>query len=267
MASADIIEPTGPPSFGDLAGVDACPQEVDGDGFGDGGIEVITPCRAPGQVELDDGDEARDGETDVEGDAGPAHVGAVEGGMPGDDDAANAEHGRRGHVQGATDGLAVKGRVFGRHDGGGDEHGDARVVDASEAFQQRDLGDAVHRVPQRAADEAFAGGDEEDGRHDHVRRRAEREVDATRIKVKRDGQHDHEPHRVRPDVDALIAEAEHGPDAFDLGLAESVAAHDVRIHLPRLRQVLIRDQTMLAGPRDGVFDALLEAVLGPPRPF
>ena len=147
MAPTNIIEPTRTPALWDLRGVDESTDEVDSDALHDRGVEVIRPFGAATDVELDDGCEAGRAEGDVEGDAGPVHVGAVEGRVPRQDDAADAEGGGADNVCPAADGFAVEGGVFCGHDGSGDEEGDTGVVDAGEAFHQVLLGDAVHCVP------------------------------------------------------------------------------------------------------------------------
>lgn len=87
------------------------------------------------------------GESDVERDPVDAHVGLVEDWSPGEDNARNPEGEGYRHVEGAGDGLVIEGAVFSGDDGGGDEEGDAGIVDAGEALHEGLLGDGRHCVP------------------------------------------------------------------------------------------------------------------------
>lgn len=262
MAAPDIVKGAGEPALGDLGRVDAGADQVDGEALGDRGVEGPGPGGAAREVELQDGREAGRGQRRVEDDAGPGHVAAVEGRVPGEDDAADAEGRGQRHVDPARDGLAVEGRVLGRHDGGGDEERDARVVDAGEALHERLVGHRVHRVPHGAADQALAGREEEDGRDADVGVGAEAEVRRRRVEVEGDGQHDHQPDGVGPDVDQLVRDAEHGPHALDLGRAEAVPPDDVRVDTPGDRQVFVPDEPILTSALDGRFDVLLHRLGG-----
>ena len=234
MTTTNVIESTGPPSFGDLSGVDACSQQVNEETLGDGGVEIITPCRPSSEVQLQGRNEATDGEGDVEADPCPTHVRSIEGRMPGDDDTGDAQDGGGDHVDGPTDRLTVEGRVLGRHDGRRDQERDAGVVDAGEPFQERLLGDPVHCVPDRATDETFAGGDEEEGGDDDVGLGAPREVDASRVEVKGQGQDDEQADQVGPDVDHLVVGSPDRTQAVELGFGEAVASYDMWIDPPRM---------------------------------
>lgn len=119
-----------------LACIDKRTDEVDGDGFEDRGVKVPGPGGASGPVQLKDGCETRCCEGDVESHACPVHVCSVERGMPGENDTCDAQRRRCHDVQPATDWFAIKSRVLGCHDGGGDEEGDPRVIDAGEAFHE-----------------------------------------------------------------------------------------------------------------------------------
>ena len=266
VAGAGVVEGAGPPLLWDLGSVDDGADEVDGDALGDGGVEVVAPGGAADEVELDDGGEAGGREEDVEGDAGPGEVGTVEGRVPGQEGAEEAEDGGAGHVDGARDGLAVKGRPLGREDAGRDEEGDARVVDAGEAVEQRVVRDAVHRVPQRRAQQALARRREEARRDQHVSRGAGREGRACRVQVEGDGEHDDEADRVRPDVDRLVRRPEDRDDALGYRAVEAVPAQDVRVDAPRVRQVFVANQPRLRRPGQRVRDALCHELLRAPRP-
>ena len=136
--------------------------------LGDGRVEVERPLIAPRIVQLQHGREARRRERDIEQHAEPTHVCAIEALAPGENAACSAKDDGEGHVDGAAHGFAVEGGPFGREDGGGDEEGDAGVVDAGEAVEEAFVGDAVHGVPHDAAEEAFAGGGEEAGGDEDV---------------------------------------------------------------------------------------------------
>lgn len=239
VAAANVVEAAGEPALGDLAGVDDGAAKVDEQGLCDGGVKVVDKLGSVGKVELQDGHEARQGEADEEADAGPGHVGAVELGVPRQDDAGDAEHGGEAHVGPAADGVAVKRRVLGGHDGGGDEQRDAGVVDAGKHGHGLDVGDGAHGVPDGGAHQRQAGHHEEDGGHDHVRLGAEVEVGAAGVKVKGHGQHQDQAQGVRPDVDELVGHVEDGLDALDLGLAEAVASLDVGVVSPWRGQFVV----------------------------
>ena len=161
MAPPEIVEPAWQKLLRHSHGIHHRADDVHDNAHGDGRVEIVRPRRAAGDVEFDDGNKTRGAEGDVKRDAGPGFVFAVEVGVPRHYDAAEAEDGGGGHVDPAAGGLAVEGGVLGRHYRGGDQEGYAGVVDAGEAFEQGLVGDAVHCVPHAAADETFAGGDEE----------------------------------------------------------------------------------------------------------
>lgn len=204
MTATHIVKGAGEPSLRDMGCVDDGAGHIDEEALGDRGVEVEAPLRAPGEVELDHGREAGGGEGDVEGHAGPGHVCAVEGGPPGEDGAEETEDGGKGHVDRAGDGFAVEGRPFGGEDAGSDEEGDPRVVYAGEAVEEGFVGDAVHGVPEGGADEAFAGGGEEDGRDEDVGFGAQGEGGGGGVEVECYGEDDDEADCVRPDIDGLV---------------------------------------------------------------
>lgn len=232
VATADVVEAAGEPALRHLAGVDDGTAEVDKQGLCDGGVKVVDKLGPVGKVELQNGHEPRQGEADEEADAGPGHVGAVELGVPRQDDAGDAEHCGETHVRPPADGVAVKGRVLGRHDGGGDEQRDAGVVDAGKHGHGLDVGDGTHGVPDGGAHQRQAGHHEEDGSNDNVRLGAEVEVGAAGVKVKGHGQHQDQAQGVRPDVDELVGHVEDGLDALNLCLAEAVTSLDVGVISP-----------------------------------
>ena len=176
MTRPEIVKEARPPSLRDLRGVHQRAEEVYGNALHDRSVELPRPSRPPDQAELEDRGEAGQGQGHVEGDAQPGEVGAVEGRVPREDDAADAEEGGEGHVGPAGDGPAVEGGVFGGHDGGGNEERDAGVVDAGEALEEGLVRDGVHGMPHGAAHEAFAGGEEEDSGDEDVGVGTEAEV-------------------------------------------------------------------------------------------
>lgn len=208
MAPADVVKRTGIPLLGHLTRVDDRATEIHRNTLRNRRVEVPRPVSTTRLDQLDNGHEARGREGDIEGDAAPGHVLRVEGRVPGQDDAGDAESRGGDEVNGAGDGLAVEGRVLGRHDGGGDQQRDAGVIDAGEALEQRAVRDTVHGVPEAGADEALAGGEKEDGCDDLVGRGGEGEVHRGGVEVEGDGEDDQEPDGVRPDIDELVGDGE-----------------------------------------------------------
>ena len=204
VACAGVVERAGPPLLRDLGGVDDGADQIHRDALADGGVKVVAPGGATGEVELDNRGEAGGGEEDVEGDAGPGQVLAVEGGVPGQDGAEEAHDGREGHIDGARDGLAVKCCPLGREDAGRHQEGDARVVDAGEPVEQHVVRDAVHRVPHRRTQQTLAGRGEEARRDEDVRLGADGENGARRVEVEGDGEDDDEADGVGPDIDGFV---------------------------------------------------------------
>lgn len=212
MAAADIVEPAVQPTFWDLqifvfpsakmmmmaemqtedfggwifwfqtlritylAGVNESADKIHGDGLDDRRVEGGNPGGTPGPCQLENGREPGGGESHVEGDPEPGHVGAVEKGLPGENDSADTKRGRRDDIGPAADWFAVKGGILARHDGGGDQERNSCIIDAGETFHKALLGDAVHRVPHAAADQTFAGREEEHGRKKDVGIGGEREI-------------------------------------------------------------------------------------------
>lgn len=262
MTATHIIKRTGKPPLRDMGSIDDRPHDIDGDTLGERRVEVIRPGGAPCHIELNDGGEAGGAQGEVECYARPGHVGAVEGGPPGEDGAEDAEEGGQGHVDGAGDGFAVEGGPFGGEDGGGDEEGDAGVVDAGEAVEEGLIGDAVHGVPHGGAEEAFAGGAEEDGGDEHVGLAAGGEGGRGGVEVEGDGEDEEEAQGVRPDVDAFVGGAEDGGEAFEFGFGEAVAVEDVRVHAPGVGEVFVADQTAFCRLEEGDGDAFFQGVFG-----
>jgi hypothetical protein len=244
MAAADIVKPAGAEALGHFACVQACARHIDGQTLGDGCVKVLRPLDAARVRELAERQEARQGEGDVEQDACPGHVCAVEGGVPGEQDAADAQEGRDEHVCPSRDGLAVEGGVLGGHDASGNEQADACVVDAGEAFEQRLVRDGVHRVPDCAADEALARREEEDGGDEDVGFGAVAEVCAGWVEVEGKGEDHQEAEEVRPDVDEFVVDADDGAHARPLALREAVAFEDVGVYAPWLGEVVVVDQAV-----------------------
>lgn len=195
--------------------------------------------------ELEEGEEGGESEDDVEGYAEPGEVVAVEGWVPREVDAAEGESGSEGHVGPAAARFAVKGSVFEGHDRGAYEERYSRVVDAGVALEERLVGDAVHGVHDARAEEALAGGEEEDCGDDDVCGGARLEVDVLREEVEGEAEHEHEADEVRPNVCRLIVNAADGADAGPVAVVEAVARQDVLVGLPRLREVLIAYQAVL----------------------
>ncbi|KFY91809.1 hypothetical protein V498_05302 [Pseudogymnoascus sp. VKM F-4517 (FW-2822)] len=208
MAPTDVVKRTGIPLLGHLTGVDDCAAEVHRNTLRNRRVEVPRPFSTTRLDQLKNGHEARGREGDIERDAAPGHVLSVEGRVPGQDDTGNAEGGSGDEVDGAGDGLAVEGRVLRRHDRGGDQQRDAGVIDAGEALEQRAVRDTVHSVPEAGADEALAGGEEEDGCDDLIGCGGQGEVNGGGVEVEGDGEDDKESDGVRPDVDELVGDGE-----------------------------------------------------------
>ena len=136
VAASDVVKSTRQPALGDLGAVENSATEVDQHGLCDRSIEVRRCRPAALHGELNNWEEAGEGEEDVESYAHPGHIGAVEHGVPGKYGARDAENECQGQIDRAADGLAVEGCVFCGHDGGGYEERDAGVVDAGEAFKK-----------------------------------------------------------------------------------------------------------------------------------
>ena len=185
------------------------------------------------------GGESCRSEGDVKSDAGPVHVGAVEGRVPGEDDTRNAKGGGHDDVGPATDGLTVEGCVLGRRDAGGDQEADPRVIDACKALHEGLFRDAAHSVPHAAADQAFGGGSEEDGCEEDVSAGGLREINGGRVEIEGDGEDDEEADSVGPDVDEFIVEVEGGADALNFGAGEAVAPGDMWVYAPWVRKVFV----------------------------
>lgn len=175
--------------------------------------------------------------------------------MPGEYYAQDAQCEGHGDVDAAGHGFAVEGCVLGGHDAGCDEERYTGVVYAGEAFEERLVGDAVHGVPDRAADEALGRGEEEHEGDKYVGFRAGAEVRGRGVEVECDGQDEDEAEEVRPDVYCLVGEGEGRFEAGYLAVAEAVAAEDERVDLPRGRQVFVADEAVFSGAGYGLFDA------------
>lgn len=245
VARAEVVEFAGEPALGDPRGVDDGADEVDGHGGQRRRVKRRRVLQALASDELCEGKERGQGEGDVEGDTDPGEVVAVEGGVPGEVDAADGEDGGEAHVGPAGGGFAVEGGVFKGHDGGADEERDARVVDAGVALEQGLVRDAVHGVHDARAQQALAGGEEEDGGDDNVRRRAGVEVDVLRVEVEGEAEHHHEADEVGPDVCGLVVDAADGADAGPVAVVEAVASEDVLVGLPGLGQIFVANQAVL----------------------
>lgn len=262
MTPPKVIKHARAPPLGHFARIHKRAHNIHQHALGNGRVKLPHKLTAPAQRELHNGHKARRAEANEKSDARPGHVGPVEGRVPRHYDAGDAQHGREDHVQPAAHGLAVKGRVLGRHDAGGDEEGDARVIDAGKGGDEVDVGDGVHGVPDGAADETLAGGKEEDGRDEDVGFGGEVEVDGGGVKVKRDGEDEEEAEGVGPDVDELVGQTESASDAPGRGLAETVAAQDMGVDAPRHRQVLVANQSVLLGPQHGLLNGFLQTLRG-----
>lgn len=168
VAAAHIVEPARTKALRDLARIQTGAGHVHDQALGDGCVEVLCPFDAARVCELAEWQEASECEGDIEEDASPCHICAVEGWVPGEQDAADAEEGGDEHVCPPAHWLAVEGCVLGRHDASGDQQADAGVVDASEALEKCLVRDGVHGVPDGAADEALARREKEDGGDEDV---------------------------------------------------------------------------------------------------
>lgn len=126
--------------------------------------------------------------------------------------------------------------------------------------------DAVHRVHDAGAQQALAGGEEEDGGDGDVGRRARAEVDVLRVEVEGQAEHDHEAEEMGPDVGGLVVETANGADAGPVAVVEAVAGEDVLVGLPGRGQVLVAEQAVLVcageGAVYGQVDPELERLAG-----
>lgn len=239
VASADVVKHAGEPALRDLASIYDGAAEIDQKRLGDGRVKVVDEFGSVGEVKLKNRHEPRQGKADEESDAGPSHVGAVELGVPRHDHPPNTQNSSEAHVHPSADRVAVESGVFGGHDGGGNEQRDAGVVHASKHGDGVDIGNGAHRVPNGGAYQRQAGHHEEDGGNNNVRLGAEVEIGTAGVKVKGDGQHQDQAQGMRPNVDEFVGHVENGPDAFYLGLAETVASLDVWIVSPRRWQLVV----------------------------
>jgi hypothetical protein len=266
MAAAHVVEPPGAKALGDFTRIQERARHVHDQALSNRRVEVLRPRDAARVRELAERQEARERERAVEQDAEPGHVCAVEGRVPRQEHAADAEGGGDEHVGPPADGLAVEGGVLGRHDAGGDEEADARVVDAGEALEQRLVADGVHGVPDGATDEALAGREEEDGGNEDVGFGAVAEVRRGWVEVERKREHHQEAEQVGPDVDELVVDADHGAHTRPFPLREAVSLEDVRVYTPRLGQVVVMDEAMFfctgEGAGDAVFDGEFDCLAG-----
>lgn len=239
VATANVIKHAGEPALRDLAGIHDGTAEVDQNRLADGRVKVVDELGSVGKVKLQNRHEPRQGKADEESDAGPSHVGAVELGVPRQDHPSNAQESSEAHVHPSTDRVAVESCVFGGHDGGGNEQRDAGVVHASKHGDGVDIGNSAHGMPNGGAHQRQAGHHEEDGSNNNVRLGAKVEVGTAGVKVKGNGQHQDQAQGVRPDVDEFVGHVENRPDAFYLGLAETVASLDVWVVSPRRWQLVV----------------------------
>ena len=232
VAPTEVIEHAGAPPLWDFASVDKRATQVDQEGLRNGRVKFPDELGAAGEGDLEDGEEAGGAQADVEGDSCPSHILSIKPGVPREDDTPDAEGRSCAHIDPSAYRLAVKRSVLCRHDGGGDEERDARVVNAGEGGDQLHVGNGVHGVPDGAADQALASGKKEDGGDKDVGLGAEREIEARGIEVKGYGEDEQEAQGVRPYVHQLIRYAEGGPHATKLGFGEAIPAEDVRVDTP-----------------------------------
>lgn len=118
-------------------------------------------------------------------------------------------------------------------------------------------------MPHATANQALAGGEEEDGGKENVCARGLGEIDTGGVEVKGNCQDNHKADSVGPDIHQFVGDIEGGAHAFEFRAGKSVAADDVRIYAPRVGKVFVFDQTMLLRSFDGVFDAFFEVFFGP----
>lgn len=254
VACAKVVEASWHPALGDLTRVNDSTRKIHKHTLRDGSVEVRRPLEAVLPDELARGQEACHGEGHVEQDAHPGEVFAVEGRVPGEIDAADAEDGGKSHVGHLRDGLAVERCVFDRHDGGTDEQRDTRVVDAGVAGEQAAVGNAVHRVHGAGADEAFDSGEEEERCDEEVGRGGRGEADGLRVEVECDAEHEEDTQEMRPDVAGFIVDVHDGAYAFPVAVAEAVTLVDVRVHLPGFWEVLEADEAVFLCASECGFD-------------
>ena len=138
MTRSAIIEPSRKEALRNFGCVKDCANEVHCNTLEDWCVEVKSPVCAAGHNELSDRNETSRAKEDVEANACPRHVGAIESRVPWQDYTADAEASGQHHVGPSTDRLAVESGVFGSHDRGGDQKGDAGVVNAGKAVENCD---------------------------------------------------------------------------------------------------------------------------------
>lgn len=267
VATAEIVEPTRSQLLREFESVNDGADQVDGNALDDGGIEKPHPLGTAGQVQLNDRSKAGCTQRHVECYPSPGHVRSVEGRMPRQDDTADAQDGRGHEIDPPADGFAVECRIFRRHDGSGNQQGDPGVVDAREALHQRQVGDAVHRMPADGEDEALAGGKEEHGGKDDVGVGREHKVHRGWVEVESNGKNDEQSDSMRPNVDRFVGQGKGRPYAFQFTLGKPIALDDVRIDAPWRRQIVVGDESPLLGPPNGTLDAVREGFFGPSSSF
>lgn len=113
---------------------------------------------------------------------------------------------------------------------------------------------AVHGVHYAAADQAFAGREEEQARDEDVGGCRDVEIYMRGVEVEGYTEDDEEAEQVRPDVCGFVVDATDGADAGPVALAEAIAVQDVRVDLPWFREVFELDQAMLFCAGEGALD-------------
>lgn len=266
VTSSKIIKHARAPSLGHFARIHKCAHNIHHHTLCNGRIKFPHKLTPPTQRQLHNGHKARRAQADKKSDTRPGHIGPIKRRIPRHHDAGDAQDRREDHVQPPTHGLAVKGRVLGRHDTRGDEEGDAGIIDAGKGGNEVDVGDGVHGVPDGAADEALAGGEEEDGGDEDVGFGGEVKVYGGGIEVERYGKDEEEAEGVGPDVDELVGEGKGAADAAGRGLAKAVAAEDMGVDAPWHGEIFIANQSVLLGPQHSLLNRFLQpfgGMLGP----
>lgn len=259
----DVMAPTHPikaprhPLLGHLQRIHRRAKQIHRNALHDRRIEKQRPPDTALNKQLRHWEGTGGAEGEVEDHAPHSHICAVEDGLPGEDNAGDAEDAGDGHVEGSGEGLVVEGGVFGGHDGDGDEEGDAGVVDAGEAFHEGLLADAGEGVPDCGTGQRLSCREEEQPVDNLIRRRVELPDLTRRICPKRECEDQQKPEPMAPDVARFIRNRERAPHTPHLRLCKSVPGQNMRIHPPRHRQLLVANQRASLCRDNRRLDALL----------
>ncbi len=162
------------------------------------------------------------------------------------------------NIDPAANGFAVKDGIFCGHYGRGDQQRYSSIVDTGEPFHQGLLRNTAHGVPHAGTDEALAGGEKESRGKKNICLGGMGKVYGGRIEVESNGEDDNQSNGMGPNVDRLVGEIERRFDAINLVLRKPIASGDVRVDLPRMWKILVRDEAVVSCHLDGILNALLQ---------